>query len=73
MDKNNLRKEYSNGEITVVWQSAKCIHSGICFSKLPKVFQPKERPWIKMNDATSSEILETVAKCPSGALSIKKT
>jgi uncharacterized Fe-S cluster protein YjdI len=73
MDKNNVTKEYSNGEISVVWQSSKCIHSGICFSNLPKVFQPKERPWIKVDNATSAEIIETVAKCPSGALSIKKT
>lgn len=71
MDKNNLKKEYSNGEITVVWQSAKCIHSGNCFSNLPKVFQPGERPWIKINGSTSEEIINAVAKCPSGALSIK--
>lgn len=72
MDKNNLTKDYSNGEITVVWQSDKCIHSGICFGNLPKVFQPKERPWIRVDNATSAEIIDTVAKCPSGALSIKK-
>lgn len=71
MDKDNLKKEYSNGEITVVWQSAKCIHSGNCFRNLPTVFQPSERPWIKINGATSSEIIDAVAKCPSGALSIK--
>lgn len=71
MDKDNLKKEYSNGEITVVWQSAKCIHSGNCFRNLPKVFQPSERPWIKINGATSEEIIDAVAKCPSGALSIK--
>ncbi|MHB1148737.1 MAG: (4Fe-4S)-binding protein [Lutibacter sp.] len=72
MDKNNLTKEYSNGEITVVWQSAKCIHSGVCFGNLPKVFQPKERPWIKIDNATSEKIINAVAKCPSGALSIKE-
>lgn len=71
MDKNNLKKEYSNGEITVVWQSTKCSHSGNCFRNLPKVFQPSERPWIKINGATSAEIIDAVAKCPSGALSIK--
>lgn len=71
MDKDNLKKEYSNGEITVVWQSAKCIHSGNCFRNLPTVFQPSERPWIKINGAISAEIIDAVAKCPSGALSIK--
>lgn len=72
MDKNNIRKEYTNGEITVVWQSAKCVHSGNCVKNLSAVFNPKEQPWIKINNAKSEEIISAVAKCPSGALSIKK-
>ncbi len=71
MDKNNLTKEYSNGEITVVWQSSKCIHSANCIKHLSSVFQPQTQPWIKMENASSAEIVSTVGKCPSGALSIK--
>jgi uncharacterized Fe-S cluster protein YjdI len=73
MDKNNLIKEYSNGEITVVWQSSKCSHSANCVKNLSSVFQPKNQPWIKMENASSEEISATVAKCPSGALSILST
>ncbi|WP_369997506.1 (4Fe-4S)-binding protein [Winogradskyella sp.] len=62
-------KEYSNGEVTVVWEPDKCIHSGICVKGSPEVFQPKERPWIKIDAETTEEIVETVKKCPSGALS----
>ncbi|MCB0649549.1 MAG: (4Fe-4S)-binding protein [Saprospiraceae bacterium] len=72
MDKNNITKEYSNGEITVVWQSGKCIHSGNCVRNLPEVFKPKEQPWVKVDAADSEAIINAVAKCPSGALSIKK-
>lgn len=64
-------KEYSNGEITILWKAEKCCHSGICVKTLPKVYNPKERPWIKMENATSEELKSQVAKCPSGALSIK--
>ena len=71
MDKNNIRKEYSNGEITIVWQSGKCIHSGNCVRNLPTVFKPREQPWIQLEGGTTEEILAAVAKCPSGALSIK--
>jgi uncharacterized Fe-S cluster protein YjdI len=71
MDKNNLTKEYTNGEITVVWQSGKCTHSANCVRHLSKVFQPKEQPWIKLENANSAEIISAVGKCPSGALSIK--
>ena len=69
MDKNNLTKNYSNDEITVVWQSGKCIHSGNCVRNLSNVFNPNITPWIKMNNAKTSEIIATVEKCPSGALS----
>jgi uncharacterized Fe-S cluster protein YjdI len=68
MDKNNLRKEYTNGEITIVWQSGKCIHSGMCVKNNPDVFQPKEKPWIKPEASTTEQIKSTVEKCPSGAL-----
>lgn len=66
------RKEYSNGEVTIVWKPKLCLHSGICVQTLPKVYHPKERPWITPENATSQEIIDQVAKCPSGALSIKE-
>lgn len=71
MDMKDVKKEYTNGEVVVVWQSSKCIHSGMCVRNLPNVFQPKEHPWIKPENATSKEIIDAVSKCPSGALSIK--
>lgn len=63
--------EYTNGEVTILWKSDKCIHSGICVKMLPQVYNPKERPWVKPNNATSEELIEQVSKCPSGALSMK--
>jgi uncharacterized Fe-S cluster protein YjdI len=36
---------------------------------LIEVFNPREKPWIKMGGATSESIMEQVKKCPSGALS----
>lgn len=66
-------KEYSNGEVTVVWEAEKCIHSAMCVKGLPNVFQPKERPWIKIDASTTDKIIETIKKCPSGALSYYMT
>jgi len=68
MNPNDITKEYSNGEVTIVWQSAKCIHSANCVRNNPDVFQPKEKPWIKPDASTTDKIIETVKKCPSGAL-----
>lgn len=68
MDKEKTKKEYSNAEVTVTWDSRKCIHSGICARGLIAVFQPRERPWIKMGGASTEEIVDQVKLCPSGAL-----
>lgn len=63
------RKEYSNEEMTVVWESEKCIHSAICAKGLPKVFQPRDKPWIKIDAENTEVIVNQVQQCPSGALS----
>ena len=68
MDPNSLIKEYSNGEVTVVWRSGKCIHSANCVKNNPTVFKPTEKPWIVPENGTAKNIIETVKKCPSGAL-----
>lgn len=65
-------KEYSNGEITVTWEPKKCIHAGICVKKLPKVYNPIARPWIKVSNATSEELMAQIDRCPSGALGYRK-
>lgn len=65
-------KKYSNGEITILWQPEKCIHAGVCVKTLPKVYNPKEKPWIKPNNANTKELIDQVSKCPSGALQILK-
>jgi len=69
MDPKNVTKEYTNGEITVVWQSGKCIHSANCAKGNPDVFKPREKPWIQPENSTSEKIMQTIDTCPSGALS----
>jgi len=64
-----ITKKYSNGEVTVVWKPHICIHSAICFRGLPEVFDPLEKPWVKINSASTEVIIDQVKKCPSAALS----
>ncbi|MFT6053176.1 MAG: putative Fe-S cluster protein YjdI [Roseivirga sp.] len=64
-------KEYSNGELTVVWKPAKCIHASECVKALPEVYNPDEKPWIKAENASAQALKDQIAKCPSGALSYK--
>ncbi|MBM3117146.1 (4Fe-4S)-binding protein [Jeongeupia naejangsanensis] len=67
---NGHGKRYSNGEVTILWQPEKCIHSKRCFHGLPAVFDPASRPWIRIEAAASAEIVRQVNDCPSGALSL---
>ncbi len=71
MSENNKTKEYSNGEITIIWDASKCIHSGNCVRSLPKVYDPKAKPWIKIENASTEELKKQIATCPHGALSWK--
>ncbi|MAP54264.1 (4Fe-4S)-binding protein [Altibacter sp.] len=62
-------KEYSNGEVTVLWKPELCIHSAKCVHNLPEVFKPKEKPWVQVANSNTEAIINTVKACPSGALS----
>ncbi len=64
-----MKKEYSNDEITVVWQAKKCIHARVCVKTLPQVYNHQAKPWIKVNEANSQELKAQIDQCPSGALS----
>lgn len=64
-----IGKEYTNGEITVVWTPRFCDHSAVCISELPSVFDSFKRPWITITGASTKEIQDVVDRCPTQALS----
>ncbi|WP_106484395.1 (4Fe-4S)-binding protein [Bacteroides sp. Marseille-P3684] len=64
-------KEYRTDELIVSWMPEKCQHAGICARTLPQVFKPKERPWIDLTQADTELLIQTIAKCPSGALTCR--
>ena len=68
-DLSRITKKYTNGEVTIVWKPARCIHSTKCFNGLPAVFDPAKRPWVNADSASTKEIIRQVSECPSTALS----
>ncbi|PSJ15960.1 (4Fe-4S)-binding protein [Nitrosomonas supralitoralis] len=55
----------------VIYDAATCIHAGNCVNSLPAVFKiVNEQFVIDQKGASETEIRQTVAACPSGALRI---
>ena len=63
------REDYEGERITIHDNRGICAHSGSCTDGLASVFRLKQEPWIDPNGAALEEIIATVRKCPSGALS----
>lgn len=69
----DLTREYSSGEIRVQWYASRCIHTGACIKALPRVFNPRRRPWVDVDAADADAVAEAVLKCPTGALHYVRT
>lgn len=63
------RDNYKGQHITIHDNRGICAHAGRCTDGLAAVFHLKEEPWIYPDSASANEIIETIKKCPSGALS----
>jgi CDGSH-type Zn-finger protein len=65
----NKRKAYAGKLITILDNRALCSHAAFCTDELKSVFRHHDRPWIDPDGAAVEEIIATIKKCPSGALS----
>ena len=70
-DSKGKRKSYIGKNITIHDNRSICSHAAECVKNLPSTFRLNQKPWINPDDeATAIEkIIETIRKCPSGALS----
>jgi CDGSH-type Zn-finger protein len=65
----NKRKNYVGKVITIHDNRKICSHAAECVNNLPSVFKFNARPWINPDAADKQQIINTIKKCPSGALS----
>lgn len=63
------RESYAAKRITIHDNRAICSHAGHCSDGLAAVFKYKSEPWIDPAGGTVEAIVETIRRCPSGALS----
>ena len=70
-DKGTIsKKSYPGKKITIHDNRKICSHAAECVNNLPAVFRLNEKPWIDPDQVNSiQEIIRTIKKCPSGALS----
>jgi CDGSH-type Zn-finger protein len=54
--------------ITVHFNRSVCSGAGECVRGLPAVFVSGAKDWIRPAEASKDEVIDTVRKCPSGAL-----
>ncbi len=59
---------YSNDKITVTYEPRCCANAELCARQLSDVFRSAVIPWINLDGAKTSKIIDQVKKCPSGAL-----
>lgn len=60
--------EYNSEDITVSYDSKRCIHAAECVKNLRSVFDPDKKPWIQPENASAEKIKKAVHHCPTGAL-----
>ena len=65
----NKRRNYVGKEITIHDNRRICSHAKECVNNLPSVFKLGSKPWIDSDGSKVQDIINTVRKCPSGALS----
>jgi uncharacterized Fe-S cluster protein YjdI/CDGSH-type Zn-finger protein len=66
------RREYRTDQIAVQWEPEYCIHTANCIRSLPNVFNPRDRPWVHVDQASADAIAEAVLRCPTGALHFRR-
>ncbi len=67
--KLDKRVNFVGKKITIHDNRGICAHNGNCTDNLASVFKLDTEPWIDPDAAELEKIIDTIKKCPSGALS----
>jgi uncharacterized Fe-S cluster protein YjdI len=70
---DEVTRAYDGDGIRVLWYANRCIHTGECMRALPRVFNSRRRPWIRIERVAADAIAEAVLRCPTGALHFERS
>ena len=71
--RHDVHRRYEGDGFVVHWEPPLCIHTGNCFRRLPRAFDPRRRPWIVTDGISLEEATDAVRRCPTGALRLERT
>ncbi len=63
-----VQRWLAKDEIVVTFDPNVCIHSGVCVSGLPDVFDVSRKRWIRPELESAEVVAAQIERCPSGAL-----
>ena len=63
---------YEGDDVTIFYDVKKCIHAAECVNGAPKVFNPDNKPWVDPDAAGAEKVVETIHRCPTGALTYER-
>ena len=66
--RNDRLQDFEGPGITVHFNRSICSGAAECVRNLPAVFRSSSEDWIHPGEASAAEVMATVRKCPSGAL-----
>lgn len=64
--------EYRGQAVVIRFEARRCIHAEECIKGLPGVFEKDRRPWIDPEQASPAQVVDVVARCPTGALRVER-
>lgn len=65
---NENYRLYFGKDLDVYFNAGVCQHAAECVRGNHAVFNTQQKPWIKVDEAPSSEVMAIINRCPSGAL-----
>lgn len=60
--------EYKGKEITIAYDSDRCIHAKECVRGAPETFDTQAKPWVQPENSAADTLAAVIQRCPTGAL-----
>lgn len=71
--RGGVERVYRGDGIEVSWEPRLCYHVAACIAGDPDVFDPRAKPWVRLEGADPEHVAEVVSRCPTGALHARRT